>query len=144
MLTLYILMGMMLACAIGLLSVPFVIQKNLVSVRFVSLIVVVTLLSLSLYQLSGNKVAVAKWLTTGRQHFLLLNQFDQLGGVEGAISKIEEKLKDTPSDAQGWFILGKLYLAKKEEEKGARAINKAHELAPDEPVIKQLWLSLKS
>lgn len=77
-----------------------------------------------------------KWLSGGKQHYLLVEQFDKLGGVDGAISKIEQKLKEDATNSKGWIILAKLYMAKKDETKAILALQKARDLEPNNQQIK--------
>lgn len=122
---------LMLAAALILLSVPFIINRNFKRFIFMSLIVIP--FSLIMYQLSGDKKALKDWLTKGKQHYALLKTFDELGGVEGAIIRIQQKLTENPNDARGWFILGKLYLSKDDKEHALDAFRKARDLQPNDP-----------
>jgi cytochrome c-type biogenesis protein CcmH/NrfG len=58
----------------------------------------------------------------------LLVAFQELGGFDGTIARIKEKLKQNPNDARGWQILGKLYLAKGDTRAANKALTKARQL----------------
>ena len=47
------------------------------------------------------------------------------------ISKLKEKLDDTPKSAKGWYLLGRLYMAQNELKNSVSAFAKAHAFAPD-------------
>jgi cytochrome c-type biogenesis protein CcmH/NrfG len=85
-------------------------------------------MSLLLYQFTGDKIALSDWLAEGKQHYKLLEQFEALGGIDGAINKITQRLKANPDDKQGWLILGKLYQAKHNEMAAEVAFAQAREL----------------
>lgn len=127
MLPLYSLIFLMLIAALCILAIPFVWNNNklLFSKSYLFTALFMSLLSLGLYQFSGNKIALQYWLTQGAQHYQLLDTFEQLGGVDGAIVRIEAKLQSNPNDAQGWLILGKLYLSKHEDVKAQQAFDRA-------------------
>ncbi len=77
-------------------------------------------LCFSLYFAISQPAAVNQWLEKGREHYALLVEYQALGGIDGMISRIKEKLDKNPDDAEGWIVLGKLYLAQ-HNEKAAKA-----------------------
>lgn len=135
MLTLYILLLLMLVCALGLLAVPFVRNKKFLSKSFVALICVTSFTAVGLYWHSSDNVAMQQWLTQGKQHYDLMVELKELGGIDGMIQRINLKLQANPDDAQGWFILGKLYLFKQDAVAAKAAFTKAHTLKPDDQQI---------
>ena len=143
MLTLYGLLLLMLILALALLSLPFMKHRFENFKIFFILMLLMTLFTFALYQFSGNKSALYLWLTHGKEHYQLLEKFDQLGGVDGAIARVKNKLNVTPNDAQGWFILGKLYLSKQDDSDALDAFTKAHELEPNDTQINKFYDSLK-
>jgi cytochrome c-type biogenesis protein CcmH/NrfG len=74
----------------------------------------------------------------GQAHYQLLEQFSELGGIEGAIHRIQEKLIANPNDVEGWLLLGKLYLSKQDTKRAEAALQKAHTLSPDNIEINRL------
>ncbi len=48
---------------------------------------------------------------------------------------IREKLRDNPEDAEGWFMLGRTYMAKREFALAVTAYQRAHDLTGDEPGV---------
>lgn len=72
-------------------------------------------------------MALKKWLQGGEKHYQLIQQFDRMGGLEGAITKIQIRLKDNPDDREGWLILSKLYLAKGDALRAQNALKKARD-----------------
>lgn len=141
--TLYGLFILMFIGALSLWIIPSLkYHENLKPIFFISLFMLVA--SFSLYQVTGDKNALAHWFTQGKQHYQLLEKFNQLGGVPGAIARIREKLTEHPNDVQGWFILGKLYLSSEDYSNARLAFAKAHELQPDDPKISQYYEMIQS
>lgn len=58
----------------------------------------------AMYGLTGNQASL--------EHYELMQAFQKLGGLDGAISKIEAHLRAHPDDKKGREILRKLYLSK--------------------------------
>lgn len=117
-----------LLTALLFVVVPFFKNKSLFSKGFFVIFSFVVIFSLSVYFALGSQQDLKSWLTKGRTHYALLEQVDELGGLDGMIARIEAKLKEHPDDVQGWFILGKLYLAKNDQEKAEIAFKKADEV----------------
>lgn len=142
MLLLYGLLCILLIIALVILAIPFI--KNKTSFQlYLIFALLITLPSFVIYQFTGNKVDLSQWVTQGEYHYQLQKTFDQLGGVNGAINKIEEKLKLNPFDARGWFILGKLYLSKHNFKDARNAFLKAHQLSPRNKEITQFYEKYK-
>ncbi|MCC2666542.1 MAG: hypothetical protein K0R24_1937 [Gammaproteobacteria bacterium] len=71
--------------------------------------------SFSIYVFFNNTIALAQWINHGQQHYELLVKYNQLGGIDGMIAKIKQKLAQNPSDKQGQIILKKLYHIKHQQ-----------------------------
>jgi cytochrome c-type biogenesis protein CcmH/NrfG len=83
------------------------------------------ILCFGLYFLIGRPSDLKEWLTQGKQHYALVETYQALGGIDGMIERIKEKLKKNPSDQTGWVILGKLYLAQHNEKAAKEAFKHA-------------------
>jgi cytochrome c-type biogenesis protein CcmH/NrfG len=132
---LYGALGVMLLMAVLIITVPFARQKKIFSRQFLLVLVVMVCLPLMIYYFSTPRTALQQWLAHGKEHYELLTQFRELGGVTGTITRVKQKLADNPQDAQGWLILGKLYLAGKNYPEAKLALEQAHQLAPDDEQI---------
>lgn len=139
MLKLYILLIIILILALGVLSIPFLIHRPFNWRGYLITAICTILLSLGLYHFSGGSQALQQWFYQGQEHYALQQQFDELGGMDGIIKKIEKKLEANPNDAQGWFILGKLYLAKQDYASASAALKNAHDLEPDDKEITKYY-----
>lgn len=132
MLTLYIAITIMLVLSVGLICIPFA-KNNLTGCVLSSSFIVI--LALTLYQFSGNRDAVKQWLTHGAEHYHLQVQIKQMGGIDAIIKQVQAKLEANPNDAQGWIILGKLYLGKQDNKSAEAAFRRAKELGVETAVI---------
>ncbi len=121
--SLYVCILMMLLAAIGLLTSA----GNPLSKPFGAVCCLLTIFSLSLYWMI-QPVGLSTWLQSGKKHYQLLAQFQQLGGIKGAIASVKAKLANDPNDKQAWILLGKLYLANHEEAAARSAFAKAKSL----------------
>ncbi len=139
MLILYGLFTLMLLGALGLLAIPYAKTATIFSRGFFLTSILTLVFSLSLYQFTGNHAALKEWLAHGKQHYLLQDQMNQLGGFDGIIAQIKKKLALNPDDAKGWFILGRLYLANENYDDAIAALSKAEKLQPDNPEIKHFY-----
>jgi len=70
----------------------------------------------------------------------------QGGSAEGEAMSLEQmlgtligRLKDDPDDAEGWFLLGRTYMAMSEYAKAAATFERLNQLAGDEPVVLLAW-----
>jgi len=74
--------------------------------------IIFSIFSFSLYLFFNNRIILAQWINHGQQHYQLLVDYNQLGGIDGIIAKIKQRLAQNPSDQQGRIILEKLYRLK--------------------------------
>ena len=59
----------------------------------------------------------------------------KLPSVEEMVEKLAEKLKDNPSNAEGWFMLARSYMSMSRYKEAAEALEKANKLIPNNPAI---------
>lgn len=123
MLMLYFLLFCMLLIALGLIAVAL----RPVSLRFITVSVLFLLSALGIYYLI-QPAGLKNWLGGGAEHYQLLVQFQQLGGVKGAIASITARLTNDPENVEGWLLLGKLYLADHNDAAAEAAFARARAL----------------
>lgn len=121
------LLLLMMVAMMCLNVVPFMTYKAIRTNSFIVFTLLTLLTTMRLHWLSGDKRELNQWLTKGKSHCQRLATANQLGGINGMISRIHPELKANPNDAQGWLILGKLYLAEQNVQAAEVAIQKAHE-----------------
>jgi len=110
----YVLYGLLLILGIMALFILIIpLRKNWSSITAgIKVSIFLLFFAFTVYHFTGNKPALYAWLAEGQSHYNLLAVFEKLGGVQGAIENIKNKLEKNPGDAKGWLILGKLYLAR--------------------------------
>ncbi len=59
----------------------------------------------------------------------------QLPSVEEMLATLVKRLEEQPADPDGWFLLGRTYMAMEEYAKAAGAYQRVQELIGDQPVI---------
>ena len=62
-------------------------------------------------------------------------EFKKTGSPNEVIQLLEAKLKQQPNSAQGWYLLGKLYISDQQYSKAVIALQKANQLNPKQEVI---------
>jgi cytochrome c-type biogenesis protein CcmH len=55
--------------------------------------------------------------------------------MEVLVQRLEERMKETPANLEGWLMLGRTYFAMDQMDKGLAAIAKAYELAPTQTEV---------
>lgn len=121
----YSFIFLLLFAGVLLIAIPFIKNKTLLSKSFFVMLIFVVIFSLGLYFTLGSSNHLRNWQTKGRDHYALLVQMEQLGGIDGMIAQIKQKLAVNPEDKKGWFILGRLYLAKNDRENAEKAFARA-------------------
>ncbi|OGT91137.1 MAG: c-type cytochrome biogenesis protein CcmI [Gammaproteobacteria bacterium RIFOXYA12_FULL_61_12] len=85
-------------------------------------------------------VALLLYLTLGAPGLLVVQGDHQSGqpgkpSMEEMLVKLEEKLKENPDNAEGWFILGRSYSSLGRYPEAVAALEKVHKLAGDNPSV---------
>ncbi len=60
---------------------------------------------------------------------------EELPSVEEMMTALVERLKENPEDAEGWYLLGRTYMAMQDYQKAAFAFDKLNQLVSDQPSI---------
>lgn len=123
MLLFYFMIFCLLLTAVLVIAIPF--GRQIFSKEFFLISIFMIVFSVVLYGMIGDSKGLQQWLMTGRNHYELLTQVERLGGIDGLITRLENKLAENPEDSKGWNILAKLYLAKGDQENAERALMKA-------------------
>lgn len=119
MIALYIFILLMLLIAISIIAIPFFKSRGHFKI-FLVFSSMIMLASLVLYQITGNSQALNQWLTQGQRHYELMRDYQKLGGIDGMIIRVKEKLKTNPHDLEGLSILNKLYRMKEKNTEKTR------------------------
>lgn len=140
----YVLITLLLLSAFILIAVPFIkTESSILSLPFFSILFFMTIFSLGTYLSLGQTNELRHWFSYGKNHYQLAIEVDRLGGLDGLIAQLEQKLRLHPDEAKGWFILGKLYFSKQDSISGSLAIEKAHDLQPENDEITAYYDKIK-
>ncbi len=60
---------------------------------------------------------------------------EELPSVEEMMTALVERLQENPEDAEGWYLLGRTYMAMQNYQKAAFAFDKLNQLVSDQPSI---------
>lgn len=63
----------------------------------------------------------------------------ELPSVEAMVGALEERLNQDPNDPDGWYLLGRTYMAMKDYPKAVEAYQRLHGLVGDEPAVLLSW-----
>jgi len=55
-----------------------------------------------------------------------------MGGEQGVVAKLKQRLQSQPNDAKGWYYLGRIYFSQNNFSAAASAFNRANQLQPDD------------
>ncbi len=101
-----------------------------------AIVVLVPLLSLGLYyELGSPELALpADQRVAAHQQGAGQNM-----SMEQMVEALVRRLKDNPDDAEGWFLLGRTYMATREFAKAAATFERLYAMVGDEPVLLLAW-----
>jgi len=136
---LYGLFVLMITGSLCLFAIPFIGNKTLSLKYYWISALFVMLFSVGLYQFNNNHALLIHWLMQGEEHYRLQQEVSDLGGIAGMIKQIKKKVAENPDDAEGWFILGKLYLVNQNEKEAIEALGKAVRLRPNDQEIRRYY-----
>ncbi|MDX1900787.1 MAG: tetratricopeptide repeat protein [Gammaproteobacteria bacterium] len=143
MLKFYCVLATLLFIALAIIMIPFVRAKKTFTIQSTITILFVTLFTSSLYFIFGNSVGLNQWLKEGKQHYQLLTEVNQLGGIDAIIKRIQQRLKANPNDLRGWIILSKIFISEGRSKEARNALQHAQKLDPNNSEVKQLSQTLK-
>ncbi len=67
------------------------------------------------------------------------HQGDAMPSVEQMMAALMARLKENPEDSEGWFLLGRSYMALDSYAMASQAFEKLHQLVGDDPVVLLSW-----
>jgi cytochrome c-type biogenesis protein CcmH len=67
------------------------------------------------------------------------HQGEAMPSVEEMMTALTARLKENPEDSEGWFLLGRSYMALDNYPMASQAFEKLHQLVGDDPVVLLSW-----
>jgi cytochrome c-type biogenesis protein CcmH len=99
---------------------------------FVPLFTVLIYLQLGSPQLAGLKGGERASRPAGEQA-------EPPGSIEEMIAGLAQKLEQDPENPEGWFMLGRSYMATQQYPQAAGAFQRVNQLVPDQPQVLLAW-----
>jgi cytochrome c-type biogenesis protein CcmH len=93
----------------------------------------VPLLSIGLYMKLGSPQLLEMSGAPGAANPHAMNAGGKAMSMEDALARLEQKLKDNPEDAEGWFMLGRVYQSLNRFPEAVQAYEKLAELTDNHP-----------
>lgn len=124
------LIGLLVAVA---LSAGFLFIYPLKSNKVIALFLfpVLLVLVVAAYMTWGSFVPWQAYQQQQESQLQAKQMLQQIKTPDELINKLKAKLDDTPKSAKGWYLLGRLYFARNDDEQAATAFAKAYHLVPD-------------
>ncbi len=129
----WILIVVLTFVAWGWIALPVFKQKYLWKSRWLWIVLgLFPVLALTLYIFLGNwRVLENHW----RQQALekqVQNKIAAIKDPQQLIDELKAHLQEKPKSAEGWFLLGKLYLTQGQSKEAENALQAAYQLAPNQ------------
>ncbi len=90
----------------------------------------VPLLTVGLYTMLGSPELIDRQMQPQHQ-----SAEGEMPSIPDMIKALVNRLKENPEDIQGWYMLGRTYMAVEDYPKAVMAYGKLYELAGDEPTV---------
>lgn len=68
----------------------------------------------------------------------------RLPPVDQMVTALVERLQENPTDAEGWFLLGRTYMVMQDYPRAAATFEKLHQIVGDQPVVLLSWADAQS
>jgi len=100
-------------------------------------LVIFPVLAMGLYLLFGGSRQLQQFWDWQHQNAQVQQEMAKLHSPQQLIDRLRDHLKQDPNSAQGWYLLGKLYLDERRYADAESALTQAHQLNPrsDETVV---------
>lgn len=120
MIILIISMVLILLLSCTIVFQPFLLNSQLKTgmVCFFTVIISATFL----YLLFSHGFDNLTWLHKKHHHQQLIKEFNQLGSIDEIIARVQRRIRQNPDDAQGYYILAKLYEAQGKQKEAEQAL----------------------
>lgn len=127
----WFIMGLSGLLVAGMLPVTVPLVRQHAWYTLGSMLLVFPATVILLYTHWGSGPAMVKHTTAVERHHELQQQFAALGTPEEIIVKLKSRVEQTPTDAKGWYLLGRLYFSEKRYDEASIALAHANVLQPN-------------
>ncbi len=125
---LWILIALMSLVAILVLIIPLLIARLLFS--SLAILLLLPFFALWIYGHWGSAEALRELIQQQEQALQVKHFMTQFNSPQQVIEQLQQRLKAHPESAQGWYLLGKLYLDQQDYPQALSSLKRAHHLSP--------------
>ncbi len=108
-------------------------QRSWISALF--LLIALPLFTIIFYLNSDNSQQMRASIKAQQEAVAVQQMRVQLGTPQQVIASLQQHLAQNPNSAQGWYLLGRLYLSQEQLNEAVNAFAKAYALDPNKPDI---------
>lgn len=125
------IIGLMTVAAWGCIALPFY-KNSAIPVSRCAKVGFITfpLFAVGLYLVFGGSAELQKFWAWQQQKLEVQQAMAKLKSPQELIDHLRDHLSQNPQSAEGWYLLGKLYLDQRQYADAESALNQAHQLQP--------------
>lgn len=145
MLLFWLIIFVMVMFALASILVPFcrtslqptnsMLSKNLRFGTIVFLLLILPTLAIVFYFWWGSSSSLSALYTAQKQAIAAQKFRNAMGTPQQVIEVLKKHLDQDPYSAEGWYLLGRLYLSQQQFDKAVAAFASANDLQPNKPTI---------
>ncbi len=123
--------GVLTLLAWGCIALPFY-QHSVLKTGYGAKILLFSfpVWAVGLYLWLGGSHELQQFWKWQQQNIEVQRQMAELKSPQELIDRLRDHLQQSPQSAEGWFLLGKLYLDQRQYSEAESALQKAHQLQP--------------
>lgn len=119
--------GLMIFIALGFVVYP--LRRSKIAAFLV--ILLVSIIALLVYSRAGDYKGLKQYWQLKEESFQVKSALSHIKSPQQLIDQLKDHLQKNPTSAQGWFLLGKLYLDTSQFIQAKEALNRARQLSPN-------------
>ncbi len=123
----------MLVIALACLSAPLINARNYKTLLLIAILL--PCLSIGFYWRWGGAREWVAYEHAQQQDIRARKQLARFGTSTEVIAKLREHLRKDPGSAQGWYLLGRLYMSDQRYRQASATFKMADKLRPNDPRI---------
>lgn len=124
----WVCIALMTLAAMVFIAIPLGLNKKLwVNVLLLSF----ALLAIGCYWFFGNSQKLQQFWSWQKHESEVQQKVAQVKDPQILIDQLQDHLQQQPQSAEGWFLLGKLYISTQRYEQAEQSLRRAYQLSPD-------------
>ena len=98
-------------------------------------VILFSAISLGLYRYWGDSQGLSAFYQQQDRHDLALALLGDYDSPEQVINALKTRLRQAPDSAQGWYLLGRLYMSQQAHVQASQAFAQAYNIEPNDPQL---------